>query len=291
MILVTGARGVVGTPLCKALGEAGEHFVAVSRSHDHRGGDHQTLKWDLSQTPDSSPGLSNDTLGGLHSLIHCAPIWLLPAHLDQLERCGLEQLVVFSSTSVLSKRGSANPEEQALVDQLKTSEDVITQFCQQHEIDLTILRPSLIYGYGRDQNVTHIAGFIKRYRFMLLVGKATGLRQPVHADDLVKATISSLSKPVRRQVAYNLAGKDVLSYRQMVERIFNGLGHRAIIIAVPLVVFRFALICAAKLGRFSYTPEMANRMNQDLNYDYSAAAGDLGFEPQGFLENPARDLP
>lgn len=286
MIIVTGARGVVGTPLCEALVKSKEPFLPVSRA----AGD-GVLQWDLTQKLELLPHSQEASLRRLKSLIHCAPIWLLPAHLEGLLEYGLEQIVVFSSTSVLSKKNSENPQEQALVEQLKSSENSLCEFCQRHNIDLTILRPSLIYGYGRDQNVFHIAKFIERYRLMFLVGKASGLRQPVHADDLVKTAIECLSRPERQHVAYNLAGKDVLSYKEMVERIFSGLGRRACIISIPLRLFRFALVCAAKLGRFSYTPEMANRMNQNLNYDYSAAARDLSFQPQGFLEKPQRDLP
>lgn len=286
MIIVTGARGVVGTPLCEALSSSNIPYMPVSRAVDDG-----ALQWDLAQDPELVSDRLKGSLSGIQSLIHCAPIWLLPAHLDRLKECGLEQIVVFSSTSVLSKQGSENAQERTLVDQLKSAEQSIADFCQSQSIDLTILRPSLIYGYGRDQNVSHIAKFIKRYHLMFLVGNASGLRQPVHADDLVRTAVNCLSRPERQQIAYNLAGRDVLSYKEMVERIFRGLGRRARIISIPLGLFRFALICAAKFGRFSYTPEMANRMNQNLNYDYSAATRDLGFKPQGFLEHPHRDLP
>ena len=286
MILVTGARGVVGTPLCEALKGSNMGFLPVSRS-----GGEGAFQWNLASESEIVPVSLKDSLKGIQSLIHCAPIWLLPTHLMLLKECGLEQIVVFSSTSVLSKQGSENQQERSLVKLLKDAESSLIEFCRQENIDLTILRPSLIYGYARDQNVSHIAKFIKRYRLMFLVGEANGLRQPVHADDLVRTAIDCLGRPERQQIAYNLAGKDVLSYKHMVERIFDGLGRRARIFSIPLTLFRLALICAAKLGRFSYTPEMANRMNQNLNYDYSAAARDLGFKPQGFLEQPKRDLP
>jgi len=51
------------------------------------------------------------------------------------------------------------------------------------------------------------------------------------------------------------------------------------------------LSLAAKISSFSYTPEMADRMNQNLNYDFSSAQSDFGYSPQAFLVNPQRDLP
>jgi hypothetical protein len=39
-----------------------------------------------------------------------------------------------------------------------------------------------------------------------------------------------------------------------------------------------------------YSPGSANRMNQDLNYDYAPAVNDFAYQPQGFLNHPGQDL-
>lgn len=284
MILVTGAKGIVGKPLCEQLERDDQCYLAVSRQVSNTS---TQLQWDLSHAPSTA---TREHLKQVVSLIHCAPIWLLPAHLQLICELNVKRMVVFSSTSVLSKRESKDLSEQRLVDQLRSSERLLVDVCKQRGIQLFVLRPSLIYGYGRDENVSRISRFIKRFGFMVLVGKATGLRQPVHADDLVFAALTCLVSESLGQHVYNLAGKDVISYRDMVRRIFVGLGRRPLILSVPLWMFRPALTVAAKLSGFSYTPEMATRMNQNLNYDYAAAATDLNFAPQGFLEHPERDL-
>jgi nucleoside-diphosphate-sugar epimerase len=287
MIVVTGARGVVGQPLCQRLAGEARHYTSVSRQV---GGSSTHLQWDLSEVPSAT---IEKQLSGATSLIHCAPIWLLPVHFDAFAKAGINNMVVFSSTSVISKQQTVDASEQQLVTQLSQSEDAVKRLCLSHGIRLTILRPSLIYGYGRDQNVSHIAKFITRFGFMVLVGKASGLRQPVHADDLVNLALNAIDAVAtenNQQCTYNVAGKDVLSYREMVTRIFQGLKRPVRILSIPLWLFRPALALAAKISKFSYTPEMATRMNQDMNYDYSAAVTDLGFSPQGFLEQPERDL-
>ncbi len=282
MILITGARGVVGVPLVERLSKSEQPYLAISRA-PAKSASH--IQWDLSQTPSDS---IIERLEQASILIHCAPIWLLPDQLPLLNN--LKNLVVFSSTSVLSKQSSPNDQERQLVNQLGRAEKALTSYCRKHDIALTIFRPSMIYGYGRDQNISHIAGFIRRFGFMLLVGRASGLRQPVHADDLVQVAFDALETNTTGQSVYTVAGKDIISYREMVTRIFIGMGRRPRVLRVPLWLFRSALIVAARLGRFSYTPEMADRMNQDLNYDYSKAADQLGFDPQGFLEQAERDL-
>lgn len=297
MILVTGANGVVGQPLIQKLLQRGDQLLSVSRAPMSHNDDNQPslaqsalaqLKWDLNSELSEATALK---LAGIQTLIHCAPIWLLPQHLPALADLGLKRVVVFSSTSVISKEASPNPHEQELVRLLSDSEDNIRTLCQRHNIGFTILRPSMIYGYGADQNISHIAAFIGKWGLMFLMGRATGLRQPVHADDLVWSALTVLEHEKALNQTYNLAGGEQLSYRTMVKRIFSGLGKKERIISLPLSLFRPALWLAKRLTKFNYTPEMANRMNQDLTYSTQAADDDFGYHPQPFLLHPQRDLP
>ena len=281
MILLTGANGVVGEPMREQLASQATPHKSVSRT---RRGD---IVWDLSQRLKLE---QKARLSGCTSLIHCAPIWLLPQHIEELHELGIGRAVVFSSTSVLSKSESQDSQEQKLVASLSTAEQTLNEACMRLSIELTILRPSMIYGYGNDQNVMQIAGFIKRFGFFVLAGKGIGLRQPVHADDLATAALTSLERPATYGRTYNLAGGETLSYRAMVTRIFSGLNRPVRIVAIPLPLFRACLKIASYFGRFDYTPEMANRMSQDLNYDYSAAEQEIDFMPQKFLLKPQRDL-
>ncbi len=59
-------------------------------------------------------------------------------------------------------------------------------------VEWVILRPTLIYGHGRDKNITEIARFIRRFGFFPLLGKANGLRQPIHVEDVAEACFAAL---------------------------------------------------------------------------------------------------
>lgn len=289
MILVTGANGVVGAPLCEQLSVEGRAFIRVSRKPQSnlKSSNATALTWNLERAPDEQQSAQ---LAKITTIIHCAPIWLLAGQLKALADTSLNRLIVFSSTSVISKHSSADNQEQTLVNQLAQAERAIAEYCARQGWRLTILRPSMIYGYGRDQNVAHIARFIRRYGVMFVVGKASGKRQPVHCDDLVQASLAVIDRQVTVAKTYNLAGGEVLSYREMVTRIFQSLGKPPRIVSLPLWFFRFSLRLASPFSNFNYTPEMANRMNQDLDYDQSSAINDFGYAPQGFLNNPQRDL-
>jgi len=283
VILVTGANGVVGKPLVDCLNQRETAFVSVSRKASA-----QQLGWDLEQAPSHA---AMQQLKACQSLIHCAPIWLLAPQMPVLREVGIKRIVVFSSTSVISKQSSSNAHEKNLVSLLSEAEVSINDYGLTHDINITILRPSLIYGYGRDENVSRIARFIKKRGFMLLVGAAHGQRQPVHADDLVNAALAVLNNPRCYNKTYNLAGAEVLTYRVMVERIIDALDRSTRIISLPLWLFRAVLSAAAMVSKFDYTPDMADRMNQDLSYSNQAAIEDFGYCPQAFLTQPKRDLP
>jgi nucleoside-diphosphate-sugar epimerase len=153
-----------------------------------------------------------------------------------------------------------------------------------HGVEWVILRPTLIYGLGRDKNITEIARFIQRFGFFPLFGKADGLRQPVHAKDVAAACVAALRAPAAANRAYNLSGGETLAYRDMVVRVFAALGRTPRLLPVPLSAFRLAVALLRWLPRYRHwSAAMAERMNRDLVFDHAEAARDLAFKPKTFL--------
>lgn len=68
---------------------------------------------------------------------------------------------------------------------------------------------------------------------MPLVGGAPGLRQPVHAEDLAIGALAAAASPAAINKFYALPGAETLSYREMIGRIFDGLGMPRRTISVP----------------------------------------------------------
>jgi nucleoside-diphosphate-sugar epimerase len=194
-------------------------------------------------------------------------------------------VIAFGSTSLFSKADSANASERQLVARLGAAEEVVRRDCGVLEINWTVFRPTLVYDCSRDKNITQIARFIRRYGFFPLLGKAGGLRQPIHADDLAQACILALDQPITFNRFYNLSGGEILTYRQMVEKIFSSLGKPIRFFLVPAWLFRLGIqaitLFPGKRKR-SITPEMATRMNTDLCFPHADAAKDFGFMPRPF---------
>ncbi|MFZ4539744.1 NAD-dependent epimerase/dehydratase family protein [Propionivibrio sp.] len=154
-----------------------------------------------------------------------------------------------------------------------------------------ILRPTLIYGLGRDKNISEIARFIRRFGFFPVLGQAQGLRQPIHAEDVAAVCVSALQAPCAANRAYNISGGETLAYRDMVARVFAALGRTPRLATVPLWAFRLAVTVLRCLPRYrQWSAAMAERMNRDLVFEHTEAARDLGFKPRCFALN-AEDLP
>lgn len=265
-ILILGASSLVGGFLLPRLEAAGLPFTAVSRQpHDC------WLQADLA-TPEGPAALPPAPI-----VICLAPAWVLPEALETLKANGMKRLIAFSSTSVVTKAASPIESERKTARDLDRGEAAV----RSSGVDWTILRPTLIYAEGRDGNISRLASIIRRFGMIPLSGRASGLRQPVHADDLAFAVLQVLASPATHGRDYDLSGSETLSYRAMVERIFKALGKRPRIITVPPALWRAAFSLAAPLLPGA-TGEMGVRMERDLVFVNRKATADFGWKPRGF---------
>lgn len=270
---VIGASSMVGECLLPLLTQAGYSLVAYSR--------HQVsssyFEWRELSTP-STPAPA------IAFWICIAPIWVLPEHLSLMEAHGVRRIVALSSTSRFTKDNSADSKEQAVAARLANAEIELQNWAESRGIEWVVLRPTLIYGLGRDQNITEIARIISRFGCFPLLGKASGLRQPIHAADVAQAALGALQPNASINRAYNLSGGETLSYRDMVQRIFAALGRKPCLFPVPLFVFRIAVFILRLLPRYrGWSPAMVGRMNKDLVFEHTEATQCLKFHPRPFF--------
>ncbi len=220
-----------------------------------------------------------------------APVWTVTDQFALWQACGARRVVALSSTSVESKAASADAAEQALVARLRVGEAALAAWCGRVGAEWVLLRPTLIYGGGRDRNVSDIARLVRRFGWFPLAGRGAGLRQPVHAADVAAACVAALSAPAAAGRTYALSGGETLSYRDMVARVFQALGRPPRLLSLPLWAVRALLALLRLLPRFRHwTPAMVTRMGADLVFDHAPAARDLGFAPRAFRPD-GEDLP
>ena len=271
--LVIGATGLVGGYLLQHLIGRGERPYALSRVTQART-DADWLAGDLTR-PETLQFPPFATL-------YCtADAILLAQVIERLFNPALKRVVVFSSTSVLTKLDSEIAEERDGLGRLAEAERTIAASCERHGIAWTILRPTLIYAEGRDVNITPLARLIRRFGFMPLVGGAKGLRQPVHAEDLAIGAIDAALSPAAANKFYSLPGGETLAYREMIGRIFDGMNLPRRTINVPAPVWRAAFVVAKPLFPTANVA-MGIRMMKDMTFDATPAINDFGWTPRAF---------
>ncbi len=276
---VIGATSLVGLALLPQLVELGFDVVAYSRRKNVIA-KFEGVNWQQLNGNDATLQTQSD----IHYWICVAPLWVLSELFDFLVKSGVRRVVVLSSTSRFTKSNSSNIHEQQLACRLSTGEGKLQEWAESRNIEWIILRPTLIYGFGRDKNIAEIARFIRHLGFFPLLGKANGLRQPIHATDVAGACIAALFKADVSCLSYNITGSETITYRDMVSRIFGAMDRPVRIFSIPLWFFQLAVLLLRVVPRYSHwSSAMAERMNQDLVFDNSFAESDLGFKPKMFF--------
>jgi nucleoside-diphosphate-sugar epimerase len=286
---VLGATSFVGQSLLPLLNKEGSHVVAFSRQAEpscESGNGITQAEFRQLGAAESKPQGER-----IANWVCLAPIWVLPEYFSMLKAYQVKRIVALGSTSIFTKRDSSDSIEQETVKRLQSGEQRFIAWAEANQIEWVILRPTLIYGLGRDRNICEIARFISRFGFFPLLGSAQGLRQPVYVNDVATACVAALRNKQVRNRAYNLAGAERLTYREMVKRVFGVMGQRERFISIPRSVFGVAIACLRVLPRFhNWSVAMADRMSADLIFDYASAKQDLGFIPRVFKLSKG-DLP
>jgi nucleoside-diphosphate-sugar epimerase len=273
---------LVGECVISLLVHEGRDVIAFSRSPVQRKTEARVSWLQLDEHSGTREG--HAATSKVSDWLCVAPIWVLPQYFSLLQAYGARRVVVLSSTSRFTKDDSSDPEEQAIALRLADAEACVQAWAASRGVEWVILRPTLIYGLGRDKNIAEIARFVRRFGFFPLFGKANGLRQPLHAQDVAGACLAALGSPAAANRTYNLSGVETLAYRDMVARIFRALGRPVRLLPVPLFVFRFAVAILRLVPRYrNWSSAMAERMNRDLVFDHSEATRDFGFAPREFV--------
>lgn len=295
VIGVLGGRSLVGNVLIPMLVQAGYRVVAFSRKDNATLGAQGVegvngVEWRHLPTEPSNTRLV-PVQERIDGWICLAPIWVLPTYYPLLAAHGVRRIVVLSSTSRFTKVNSTVSSDAIVVEQLVQGEDKLQAWAANVGAAWVVLRPTLIYGNGHDKNLTEIARFIQRFSFFPFIGKGEGLRQPIRTEDVAQACVSALCRTAVANRAYNIAGQEILTYRDMVTRIFATLERTPRILSIPRSFFQIALGVVRILPRYrSWSISMADRMNKNMTFDWTEAKNDLGFSPRPF-QFSKKDLP
>ncbi len=277
-IIVTGAASQIAHFLLPRLSAAGIAVHGLSRSPSR-----QTCPGLTWHTVDISKDALPQEIRAAGTLIHLAPLWTLTPLVDEAARRGVKRIIAFSSTGRFNKCDSPVASERKRIQKLIQAESDLAIQCERHGIDWTLFRPTMIYGCGKDRNISFIDRIVKRFGVFVIAGEGEGLRQPVHAEDLALACIGALQCPAAYNRAYNLSGGETIKFREVVEHVFTRQGKKPRIIRLPMRLVQALIRLASLFPPYRYlNTQMVLRMNMDMCFDHAEATRDFGFLPRGF---------
>lgn len=153
----------------------------------------------------------------------------------------------------------------------------------------TIVRPTMIYGTPDDRNVARLIRLVLASPVIPVIAP-TARQQPVHVADVAAAVTSAVDCEVSHGRAYNIAGRDPLTFRELIDTVVRVAGVRRLIVTMPTAPARFLVACAQRCGIRQLSTEQIDRIHEDKSFAYDEAARDLGYTPRSFDDGVAAEL-
>src|SRR2546422_6399444 len=93
-------------------------------------------------------------------------------------------------------------------------------------LDVTILRPSLVYGPGARGIFVKLAGLVRRLPVIPVIGPGTWHLRPVFLEDLIDVVVATLARPELAGRTYDDGGPDRGTDNEFLAALFGALRPR-----------------------------------------------------------------
>jgi NADH dehydrogenase len=145
----------------------------------------------------------------------------------------------------------------------------------------TILRPGLVF--GPEDSFFNMFAEMSRYLPALpLIGGDRTKFQPVYVGDVAEAAEITLLAPGAEGKTYELGGPEILTFRQMFEKMFAVTGRRRCLVSVPFGIAKIDAVFLSLMPRPVLTPDQV----ETLKTDNVVSAGALTLETLGIQPEP-----
>lgn len=283
ILFLTGATGHTGCRVARRLLEDGWALRCLVRTPGHarhlpESAHLEIVAGDLSETAPWAGRLT-----GCDAFLNLAHIGFAEQVIEVCRAGGVRRAIALSST----RRFTRFPDP--------TARRVIegeTAF-EHSGLDYTILRPTMIFGGERDNNLQRVAGWLRRWRFMPRVSGGRFLVQPIYVWDLVAAVAAALDRPDQTRCrALTLAGPEPMAWRAMIGEFSAAMGRPVIWVPVPYwAAMAGAAIVAGLMKRPPVTRATVRRLLEDKAFPVDEAREALGgWSPRPFGEALAEKL-
>lgn len=280
--VIAGATGFTGSFVTKRLREAGWDVTCFVRPSSDRGSV-EGFGVRFATGSLEEPETLAQALLGADALVCVASLGFghAPGLVQACRSAGIPRAVFFSTTGIFTQLRPGSKSVRL------SAEEAI----RDSGLDWTILRPTMIYGTGRDRNMCRLVRFLSKSPVMPVLGPGTHLQQPVFVEDLAGAVHSVLATLGTERKAYNLAGASPLTFNDVIETTGKVLGRRVRRVHIP-VGPSIAVVSAYE--RIARNPrlkaEQIRRLNEDKAFPIDEARRDFGYDPIDFPTGIRREI-
>jgi NADH dehydrogenase len=277
-VLVAGGTGFIGTHLCAELSDRGHDVTAASRSPT--GADLpagvETAALDVTDASDAAAVVEGHDIvvnlvalsplfkpsGGdeMHDRVHRGGTRHL---IDAAEDAGVERFVQLSALG-------ADPDGDTAYIRAKGAAETAVRGSQ---IPGVIYRPSVVFGEGGE-----FVGFTKKLKGWFapglplypLPGGGKTRFQPIWVQDLVPMIADGVESDDHLGETYELGGPDVLTLREVTERVYEAENSSVSIVPLPMGLAKVGLTAMGAVGG-----PMGADQYRSLQFDNTTARNDV----------------
>ena len=286
-VLLIGGSGFVGGWVANRLSERGIRVVIPTRHRDHS---KQVILLPTVYTVEANvhdPEQLAELMAGVDAVVNLVGILhdgdsrspygkrFAAAHVDlpkkilaAMKAAGVRRLVHVSALKAAADAPSGYLRSKAAGEALLREAG--------GEFDITVLRPSVIFGPG-DSFLTTFATLLKLFPALPL-SCASARFQPVYVGDVADVLVASLTDRTTFGQTYELAGPAVYSLRQLVDYTAKLVGKKRLVIELPDALAKLQASVLGLLPKPPISPDNLRSMQVDNVSD--GAHNYPGWNPQ-----------
>jgi NADH dehydrogenase len=294
-VALIGGTGFVGSYLVDALLEAGHEPVLLVRE----GSEEKVQQKDrvrLVHGDISSPEALNAVIDGCDAVIYNVGILReIPSQgvtfeatqydgavrtVDAAVKAGVRRLLLMSANGV-KQPGTPYQETKFRAE----------QYAMQSGLDVTVLRPSVIFGNprGKMEFATQLYNDMVRLPVPAVgffsgtsIEKGAVVMSPVHIEDVAAAFVVALENDKTIGQILSLGGPDELTWQEMIRRIAGAVGKSKVILPMPIGLMRLAATLLDRLPSFPVTRDQLTMLQEGNVAEPDALQWLTGRKPKSF---------